>query len=141
MAVAVLLIVIAAGCGQDGGSPSITATAEPSPEVSPSPAATREPSPVATVTPPAGVRLAVPPENYSDFLESLGASFDVDSCLYDRKTALVDCSQLGMGKLILDPPFPSDRAECGIHIRDGEPVAVNCRDLDSYRADLYQVLP
>lgn len=145
VAAAGVLIVTAAGCDQNGDgsatSPAVTATAEPSPEASPSPTATLEPSPAPTVTPPPGVRLAVLPTNYSEFLESLGAAFTVDACVYDGEAGLVDCGQLGLGKILLDPPFPSDRAECGVHAKQGKPLAVNCKDPDTYRAELYEVLP
>ena len=130
--------------GSPTPTPEGTATPEGSPTADASPEATEPsattPPPSRTVTPPAGVRLAVVPENYYEFLVRLGAQQSYRTCSYDESSGLVDCTRLGLGQFQLDPPTEGSGVHCGAAEREGEVLAIECTTQDPVSATLYEVL-
>ena len=120
-------------------SPEASPSPDASPEATEPPAPTPQPS--VTVTPPSGVRLAVLPENYFEFLNRLGGSQQsFEPCAYEKSSGLVDCTALGLGQIQLDPPMSGSGVECSVLEREGKLVAILCRSEEPVSATFYEVM-
>lgn len=146
-----LLLIAGLACdGSDDGpdgptlTPEQTAPAEASPSPDASPQATEAPTaappPILTVTPPPGARLAIPPQNYFDFLVRLGSQQSFRNCSYDESSGLVDCTSLELGQIQLDPPVKGSGVLCGVAEREGELFAIQCISEEPAQATLYEVV-
>lgn len=136
----VLALVVAAACNDDGDDGQPSGSPQPSPAATASPAATPGLTPAPTVPP--GTREAVPPDNIAEFLQGFeGLELTLENCLYDEESGLMNCSEVDLGFVQLEPPVPGSDVECRALLAEGELVGVSCTSQDPYFASMYELAP